>query len=69
MSGCFANQARGIIGTLAGVTLSIYCFYADAAASLSEVGRSLSTKRRSPFPEYPPAGSWRTSSMSRTLPT
>jgi hypothetical protein len=41
MSGCFANQARGIIGTLAGVTLFIYCFYADAAASLSEVGRSL----------------------------
>src|SRR5512147_610087 len=41
MSGRFTNQAGGIIGTLAGVTLFIYCFYADAAASLDEVGRSL----------------------------
>src|SRR5512147_824221 len=41
MSGRFTNQAGGIIGTLAGVTLFIYCFYADAAASLSEVGRPL----------------------------
>jgi hypothetical protein len=42
MSWRFANQAAGIIGTLAGVTLFIYCFYANAAASLGEVGRSLS---------------------------
>ena len=41
MSWRFANQAAGIIGTLAGVTLFIYCFYANAAASLGEVGRSL----------------------------
>jgi len=41
MSGRFTNQAGCIIGTLAGVTLFIYCFYADAAASLGEVGQSL----------------------------
>src|SRR5512132_1958723 len=40
MSGRFTNQASDIIGTLAGLTLFIYCFHADAAASLGEVGRS-----------------------------
>lgn len=41
MSGRFTNQAGCVIGTLAGVTLFIYCFYADAAALLGEVGRPL----------------------------
>src|SRR5512132_772362 len=41
MSGRFTNQASDIIGTLAGLTLFIYCFHADAAASLGEVGRFL----------------------------
>jgi hypothetical protein len=41
MSGRLRNHAGHAIGTLAGVTLFIYCSYADAAASLSEVTRSL----------------------------
>jgi cephalosporin-C deacetylase-like acetyl esterase len=41
MSGRLRNQAGRIISTIAGVTLFIYCFYADAAASLGEVARPL----------------------------
>jgi hypothetical protein len=41
MLGRFTNQAGTIIGTLAGLILFIYCFYADAATSLGEVGQSL----------------------------
>jgi poly(3-hydroxybutyrate) depolymerase len=40
MSGRLTTRARCIIGALAGFTLCIYCFTADAA-SLSEVARSL----------------------------
>lgn len=40
MPGRFTNVRR-FIGTFAGVSLFTYCFYANAAASLGEVGRSL----------------------------